>query len=229
MSPIENAAPAASQSPERVDPELLALPAPPRGRRLGSLVVMAFAVAFSLAFIASLRADIEYFFAPSQATDLGDVTSLDPATLVPNTFVHVRGTPMASGMVRYSRMIGGQSYTVYPLAGQEQRAVFVQVPSAGARADRTTARLEFSGRLVTFGQLGGRFGAIRSYLSETMGMAVSSESFLLLEGDAPASYSWSLALAGLAVLFILANIALLVRWFRPIPVPDVDDDPSLQA
>jgi hypothetical protein len=70
---------------------------------------------------------------------------------------------------------------------------------------------------VTFGQLGGRFGQVRSYLGETMDMPVSSESFLLLADETPGNYGWALFLAGLSLLFVLINVWLMFRWFRPLP------------
>lgn len=188
------------------------------------MIVMALSVAASLAFMASLRGDLRYFMASSEVVDLGTAMSLDPAHLQPDTYVRVRGTPMASGTVRYQRALLGTSYNVYPLAGQQN--IFVQVESNGARADRQSSRDEFTGRLVTFGQLGGRFSAVRGYLERTMGMPVSSESFLVLDGEAPGSYGWSVAMALVALLFVVVNVVLLVRWFRPIPIDPADRDPD---
>jgi len=129
--------------------------------------------------------------------------------------VRIEGTPMASGTVRYSRLVTGSTYAVFPLAGQ--RNVFVQIPMDGPEDQRTLSAREFSGRLVTFGQLGGRFGEVRRYLDDTMEMPVSSESFLLLTDEAPGTYGWALLLAGLCILFVLVNIWLMIRWFRPLP------------
>ncbi len=205
----------APQVREEVDPELEALPAPPRGRRLAAMTVMALTVVASLAFLLSLRADVGYFFANNTAADLGDISELTPATLRPNTFVRIEGTPMASKMVRYSRLVSGSTYAVFPLAGQ--RNVFVQIPLAGPRDERNLSRREFSGRLVTFGQLGGRFGEVRRYLDGQMDVPVSSESFLLLTDEAPGTYGWALVLAFLCVAFVLINLWLMFRWFRPLP------------
>ena len=69
---------------------------------------------------------------------------------------------------------------------------------------------------MTFGQLGGRFSSVRGYLHETMEMPVSSESFLLLADEAPGTYGWAIGLAALCALFVIVNIALLIRWFRPL-------------
>jgi hypothetical protein len=200
---------------DELDPELCALPAPPKARRIVAMSVMALTVAASLTLLATLVEDIRYFFAPSIADELGEVTQVEAAALTPNSFVRVQGTPMASGMVHYHRMFSG-SYAVFPLAGQ--RAIFVQVPLDGADAGRHLARREYAGRLVTFGQLGGRFREVRQYLDGRMEMPVSSETFLLLADESPRAYGWSLPLAGMCVLFVLVNMWLMWRWFRPTRV-----------
>ncbi len=199
-----------------VDPELEALPPPPRARRLVAITLMALTVAASLGLAASLRKDVAYFFADGRVIDLGDVGGVDPAVLQPNTYVRVAGVPMASGTVRYTRIIGGSTYAVFPLAGQ--RTVFVQIPIDGPDDERMLSRREYVGRLVTFGQLAGRFGNVRSYLDGAMDMPVSSESFLVLADEPPGSYAWALALSALCLLFVLVNVWLMIRWFRPLPM-----------
>ena len=193
---------------ERIDPELVALPAAPAGRRLAVMTVMALAVAMSLAFLFTLRLDIAYFFADDTAHLAGEAVALDVNTLTPNTFVTVSGTPMASGMVRYSR--ASAEYAVFPLAGQ--RNVFVQVEVHG---DAQIAQREFTGRLVTVGDLGSRFSSVSGYLNG-MGIPVSSESMVLLADEPPGTYGWALLLAALCLLFVLVNIVMLLRWFRPL-------------
>jgi hypothetical protein len=192
-----------------VDPELLALPAPPAGRRIATLTLMAAVVVASLALAGSLRYDLAYFFSTADARDLGDVSGVAPATLRPNGFVRIAGTPMASGTVRYRRLVTGETYVVFPLAGQ--RTVFVHMPESEARSGRT----EFSGRLVTFGQLGGRMRSLERYFADDMGMPVSSESFVILVGESPGSYAWALGLVLLCALFVLVDVWLVLRWFRP--------------
>lgn len=121
---------------------------------------------------------------------------------------------MMSRAVRYRRVLTGGEYVVFPLAGQ--RTVYVQVE------DREDAigRNEFSGRLVTFAQLGGRMSAVRGYLGREMDLPVSGESFVLLADEGPGSYAWAFMLAALCLLFVLIDVLLLLRWFRPLPRPE---------
>jgi hypothetical protein len=200
------------QSAAGVDPELLALPAPARGRRLATLTLMAASAAMAIAMLATLRADVSYFFADDRPQSVGEAVDLDPRTLTSNTFVTIEGTPMASTRVTYERMLGDR-FAVFPLAGQ--RRVLVQVPADDGFESRASARREFSGRLVTVGELGTRFGAVQRTF-ERMELPVSRETFVLLADEAPGSYVWALMLAFLCGVFVVLNLFLLLRWFRPI-------------
>ena len=197
-----------------VDEELLALPAPARGRRLATMTVMALVVAAALGRLATLRADIAEFFRGGSVVDLGQAAQLDPARVPSNTFVRIQGMPMASGTVRYGRMFGGGEYVVFPLAGPEN--VFVQGAVGVGEDPESVARGEFTGRIVTFGELGGRFRSVRGYLEQRMGMPVSSESFLVMADEPPGRYLWALVVAAMCILFVLVDVTLILRWFRPV-------------
>ncbi|HEX4353201.1 MAG TPA: hypothetical protein VHZ95_09810, partial [Polyangiales bacterium] len=119
--------PASIEADGQLDPELLALPAPPRGRRLVAMVSMAAVVGLALGLCSSVRSDIEYALSPDRAEMLGDAIQQKPSALPSNAYVLVRGTPMLSGMVRFESGLFGREYVVFPLAGQ--RNVFVQVPA----------------------------------------------------------------------------------------------------
>jgi len=206
--------PATSAEGAEVDQALLALPAPPRARRLAAMASMAAAVAAALGLIAELRYDVTYSFAEDQAVDLGSATALDLSELEPNAYVRVRGTPMLSRMVRYERALSGASYAVFPLAGQRQ--VFVQMPAAAIDDPVRAAPGEFSGRLMTFGQLGGRFRAVRTYLARELGMPVTAESFVVLTEEPPSAYGWSTFVVALCLAIIALMSGLMLRWFRPL-------------
>ena len=204
-----------------LDDELLALPAPPRADRLATLSVMALVVAGALALLGMLRADIGYFFSSSEPVDLGVATELRPGALRSNEFVRVRGMPMASGAVTYERMLGSSEYMVFPLAGQ--RNLYVQVPVDGMGGEiESMARGEFSGRLVRFNELGSRFSAVRGYLGSRLGMPVTGESYLLLSGEPPGAYFWAMGVALMCLLFLLVDVFLILRWFRPVKDGDVE-------
>ncbi|MBX7196041.1 MAG: hypothetical protein K1X94_28555 [Sandaracinaceae bacterium] len=198
---------------DEVDPELLALPAPPEGRRIATMAVMALAVVVALGLTSALRHDVAYFFASSAVSDVGNAAELAPATLASNSFVQVEGTPMASQVVRYRRLLSGETFVVFPLAGQ--RTVFVHMPEAAMASPRAT----YSGRLVTFGEMGGRLDGVRSFFSHELSAPVTTESYVLLVDESPPTAWWALALSLFCVLFVLVDVWLLVRWFRPIAPP----------
>ena len=210
--------PSAALNEHELDPELLALPAPPRGRRLWAMTLMAAVVALALGLASSVRSDMAYALHAmdgGRAKVLGDAVHLDPALLPSNAYVVVRGTPMLSGMVRFEAgLFGADDYVVFPLAGQ--RNVFVQVPADSLRDPRTAASTEFSGRMVTFGELGARFRVVREFLAQRMGMPVTAETYLVVADDPPGSHAWSLFFGAFCLAVVALNVWLFSRWFRPI-------------
>ena len=187
------------------------MPAPPEGRRLATMAVMALAVLVAIGMTSALRHDVSYFFSSAAVTQVGDAAHLAPATLSSNTFVQVDGTPMASQVVRYRRLLSGETFVVFPLAGQ--RTVFVHMPES----EMSEPRASYSGRLVTFGEMGGRLDGVRTFFSGELGAPVTTESYVLLVDETPQSSWWALALTLFCALFVLVDVWLLVRWFRPLP------------
>ncbi len=208
---------------DSLDAELLELPPPPDGRRRVVLVIMMGVLAGAVALLATLRHDVAYFAAPRRAVELGDVLSVDPAQLDPQSFVRVRGTPMVSQAVRYTRMFGSERFTVFPLAGQ--RLIYVEVRHGESERD-ALARSQFSGRLITFRDAGRAFAPVRRYLSADLGLPVSDESLLLMAGQVPGAPSTRLLFALLCAFIIVFDISLMVRWFRPRPSPLLQPTPS---
>jgi hypothetical protein len=201
---------------DALDPALVALPAPPRARRVVAFSMMMATIVASLALLGTLRGDLRYFFSEARAVDLGEATAVDAAALAGDTFVRVRGTPMGSRTVHFQRMLGGETYALFPLAGQ--RAIFVQVRADDLDAERRNARREWSGRLVSFGQLGARMGSVRGYLRDSLDLPVTSETYVVLADEPPGAYGWSLVMALVCLAFVLANVAMMVRFFKSISV-----------
>lgn len=192
------------------DPELLALPAPPQGRRIATVGLMAVAVFVALTLSWMVRHDVAYFLSNAAALEVGDATSVSPGTLESNRYVHLSGNPMASQVVRYRRLLSGETFVVFPLAGQ--RNVFVQMSETAF----ATPRAEFAGRLVSFGDMGSRLDGVRGYFERELHTPVPADAFVLMVDESPTSAWWALALVVLCALFIGLDAWLLVRWFRPI-------------
>jgi hypothetical protein len=65
--------------------------------------------------------------------------------------------------------------------------------------------------------MGGRLDGVRGFFARELGAPVTTESYVLLVEESPQSAWWALALSLLCVLFVLVDVWLLVRWFRPLP------------
>ena len=199
-----------------IDPELAALQAPARTRRTIAFASMLLTIIASIALLHAVRGDVGYFFAPRSPNDLGEVVALNPAVLESNSYVHVRGTPMASRMMYASRRFGTDELAVFPLAGQ--RAVFVAVPRSEIEDAHEGTSRDFSGRLIRFGDLGSNFGSVRAFMHDRFHDQVTGESYLLVAGEAPGASPGSLAIALLCIVFVAVNGFFLWRWFRPLPL-----------
>jgi hypothetical protein len=178
------------------------------------MTLMAAVVALALGLATSVRSDINYALLPDRAELLGEAVRLNPADLPSNAYVMVRGAPMLSNMVRFEAGLFGAEYVVFPLAGQ--RNVFVQMSAESLRDPRSASSTEFAGRMITFGELGGRFRVVREYLAARMGLPVTGETFLVVADDPPSGHAWSLLFGLVCVSIVALNVWLFSRWFRPI-------------
>lgn len=197
-----------------VDPELVGLPAPPRGRRLATLTLMGLVGALAVLTFARTAADVAYFFAPSTPRPLGPAIALDPAALPTNAYVSVRGAPLTSGLVAYDVAFGTERRAVFPLAGQ--RALLVDAPVPRDGADPAAGR-DWHGRLVRLAALGSGFDAVRRHLVDVEGLPVTGETFVLIADAPPGAHAPHLLLAAFCLAVLLLDGWLLLRWFRPLP------------
>jgi hypothetical protein len=205
-----NSAPAGVDGPQQLDPELVALAAPPQGQRIAALTVMAAAVVAMMALLISLRGDMAYTLAEPAPVELGNIQNVVVSQLVPNSYVRLSGVPAIARAVRFRRGLGS-AYVVLPLAGQ--RSVFVQLPD-GTPDD--FVRSSYSGRLVTLGTLGRRYAQLATVMQRDADLPVSEESFVLLVGDQPTDYFWTWLVGAICLLFVAFDVFLIVRWFRPL-------------
>lgn len=200
----------AAREPEVLDPKLLAIAAPPQAQRVAALTIMAAAVVAAMALLFSLRSDIRYSFAEAQPADLAQARDLEPSTLVSNSYVRIAGTPTIGRAVSFTRGMGTR-YRIFPLAGQ--RTIYVQVRDTGGES---FVRSAYTGRLVTFADLGPRYAELLRVMSRDAGLPVTSESFVLLADEPPAAYGWTLFAALVCLAFVLLDAYFIVRWFRPV-------------
>ena len=196
--------------PEALDPELLAIHAPPQGQRVAALTVMAAAVVAAMALLVSLRGDMAYALSRPQPTDLAHVRDIEPSKLTSNTFVRLTGTPTVGHAIGFTRGMGTR-FRIFPLAGQ--RTIYVQVQDNGGES---FVRSEYSGRLVTFDGMGGRYAELARVMNREAKLPVTSESFVLLTDEPPNAYTWTLFVALVCLAFVLLDVFFIVRWFKPV-------------
>lgn len=161
-----------------------------------------------------IQQDVSYALSAERVIDIGDATSAELAQLPVNRYVRVRGSVMVAHGARYQRLLSGDTYAVFPLAGQRQ--IFVHAELASLSDPARIASGDFTGRLVTFGQLRGRLGTVRAYLSQAGGLPVSDESFVVLAEEPPSGYRIALLGSAFCWAMLASCLVLLWRWFRPL-------------
>jgi len=199
-----------------VDPELLALPAPPRARAAATAGLMVGVIALSGLLMWGFRGDLQYFLSGATApVDLGEAVNLD--RVPENEYVTVRGLPKAASAVRFRRIVKGGTYRVYPV--MEQPALFVQsFVEDGTRVGRRPRHGEYTGRIVSFSEARGGYDAIAAFLRRDMSVEVPENAWILMAGESPRDYAWVVVLYVLLLAFIVTNGILLYRHVRPVPI-----------
>lgn len=200
---------------EEVDPELVALPDPPRGERRVTLAVLFLTAVASLAMVVSLWRDATYAFAAPRELDLGDLKTAPAGAFAPNSFVQARGMMAAAGAIRYERPFIEDSFRVTPVAGRPDVYVEVRVP-AGEETARYVPPSEMHGRLVRFDATGPRHRGLRAAIADRTGTPVPAGAWLLVDGEAPEQARWAVALVILFFGFAVWNAAAIARLVRRV-------------
>src|SRR5262249_25777426 len=123
-------APAPARSAERQgpDPDLLALPAPPKRERTATVVLMAL-TALAAAYMAfALIGEATYALAPGRPADRGEMAGIVPSADLANHYVRGSGLLGTAGAIRYGRAAEGDSFRLAPLAGNPKVWVEIRVP-----------------------------------------------------------------------------------------------------
>jgi hypothetical protein len=212
-SPLE----LAPDSKDELDPELLALPDPPRRERTLTVVVLAFAAALSLAMVFALRRDVVYALARSTPAGVGELRTASGETLVANENRLVRADGMlgAAGGIRYERPFLDDTFRTLAVAGREDVWVDVRVP-AGQESGRWEPPRAFTGRLVRFGGAGPRHRGLASAIERTTGSRVPATAWLLVDGEDPGSARWTILLAAMFLGFAAWNAVAIARILRRV-------------
>ena len=206
--PAESAGPA-----EEVDPELVALPDPPRRERTWTLIVLAVTALVSLLMVVALRRDAAYAFASAVPIDVGDLRDAAPGSLGAARFVTARGALGAAGAIRYERPFTSDTYRISPVLGRRDLWVEVRVP-AGEENARYVPPAAFHGRLQPFEESGLRHRGLASAIARTTGEPLPAGAWVVVDGETPRDAGWAVGLMVIFTGFALWNLAALARLLR---------------
>jgi hypothetical protein len=206
---------------EPIDPELEALPKPRRPFRLTTLGTMALTIVLSLFVAWSLRPLVGYAATTGAPHELGELSSLrlgESDNASANTWVHATGDLVAEG-VEYRRPLDGDRFRLTQAEGNPHLWVELRVPSE-IDPDHYVVPNSFVGRLVRLRTAGLRDEAIGHAVEAALGKAPPDGTWVLIDGEAPATTRWVFGVVVLFVFFAAFNAWGVVRLLSPVRETD---------
>lgn len=193
-----------------LDPELDALPAPPKRERSAAVVMMLITALAAIWMGAALLGEARYALTPGQPADLGDLTPLRPGADLANRYVRASGLLATAGAIRYGRAAEGDSFRLAPVAGNPNVWVEIRVPE-GFEGPRFVPPSSLAGRLVPFREAGIRHAGLVNAVRDQTEVRVPEGAWLLIDGSSPRASRWAVALAALFAGFAVWNLAGVAR------------------
>jgi hypothetical protein len=204
----------ASRDDDAVDPELLALPAPPKAQRQLTVALLAVVAVTASLMAYSLRGEAAYALAPARDVDLGELYSVKATAVDGNTYARAHGALGGALAVRFERPFESDTYRVSPVMGRRDLWVEVRVRS-GEEGGRYVPPTAFAGRLVRWDASGLRHRGLEGAVDSLTHEAIPSGAWLLVDGESPDRARWALALglifAGFAVWSVVTAGKMLRR------------------
>jgi len=198
-----------------VDPELVALPAPPRRERTLAAVLMLVTAAASVAMCWALRGEVGYAFRRAVPASIGELADWKPGASDSGTYVEARGLLGTTGAIRYSRPLEGDSFRLQPVAGNPGLWVEIRVPE-GMEGPRFIPPTNFAGRLSSMRDAGLRHGGLARSVHTQTSVVIPPDAWILVDGASPRASRWAVALFGLFAFFTLWNVVSTIRILRPV-------------
>lgn len=192
------------------DPELLALPAPPKRERTATIAVMAVTALATLALAWSLRGEARYAASPGLPVEVGDLSRLAPNPDLANRYVRGGALLGATGAIRYGRAAEGDSFRLAPVAGNDKLWVEIRVPE-GFEGPRFIPPSSFAGRLVPMREAGLRHSMLPGEVLDKAKVAIPSDAWILIDSTSPRASRWALLLVVLLVGFAGWNLVGISR------------------
>jgi hypothetical protein len=192
------------------DPELLSLPAPPKGERTATVVLM-LVTALAAAWMAiSLMGEARYALTSGHPQEVGDLATIHPGEDLTNRYVRASGLMGTTGAIRYGRAAEGDSFRLAPVAGNPKVWVELRVPE-GFEGPRFVPPTSFAGRLVPFKSSGVRHVGLIKTVHDQTEITVPDDAWLIIDGGSPRASRWAVALSLLFLGFTAWNLASVVR------------------
>jgi hypothetical protein len=206
-----------SSERDELDPELLALPDPPKRERTLTLIVLSLAALLSLAMVFALRRDVAYALGSATPVELGDLHAATATSLsaAENHFVRADALLGAVGGIRYERPFVEDTFRALPVAGRADVWVDVRVP-AGQETGRWEPPRTLAGRLVRFDAAGPRHRGIANAIARTTHAEVPAGAWLLVDGEAPDGARWTVLLAVAFLGCAAWNLVAMARIVRRV-------------
>jgi hypothetical protein len=192
------------------DPELLALPAPPKGERTATVVLMVLTALAAAVMAFALSGEAVYALRSGQPVDLGELATLRPSSDLANRYVRGTGLLGTAGAIRYGRAAEGDSFRLAPIAGTSNVWVEIRVPE-GFEGPRFVPPSSFAGRLVPFAEAGVRHARLGTAVEKQANKEIQDDAWLLVDGSSPRTSRWALALALLFAGFAAWNVVGVAR------------------
>ncbi len=197
------------------DPELIALPAPPKRERALTIAVMVLTSVAAGLLAWSLRSEASYALAAGAPRDVGDLggLALDGAP----SSQYVRGSALlgTQGAIRYGRAAESDTFRLAPVAGNEALWVEIRVPE-GFEGPRFIPPTQFAGRLVPFDKAGLRHASLRGAVKAETGVTIAPNAWILVDGASPRASRWALLFVVLFAGFALWNVVGAARLLRKV-------------
>lgn len=196
------------------DPELLALPAPPKRERALTIALLLLTAIAAGLLAWSLRSEADYALASGTPRELGELKGLALDPSLANTYVRGGALLGTQGAIRYGRAAEGDTFRLAPVVGNEKLWVEIRVPE-GFEGPRFIPPTQFAGRLVPFQRAGLRHASLRGAVADKTQVAVPPDAWVLVDSSSPRASRWALAFvvlfAGFAAWNLFAAVRLIAR------------------
>lgn len=200
------------------DPDLVALPGPPKRERTATVIMMAVTAVAAAWMSFVLLGEARYALTPGQLTDIEDLATLTPTADLENRYVRASGLLGTTGAIRYGRAAEGDSFRLAPIAGNNKIWIEIRVPE-GFEGPRFVPPSSFAGRLVPFKKAGVRHARLPESVRDQTDKQVPEDAWVLIDGCSPRASRWAIALVALFLGFSLWNIFGIARILARVRDP----------